>query len=185
MGHLPTDVAPDVRARGYVIEAEVDVPEGAPAQGVLIAHGDATGGYSLYLQDGHLVHDLNVGGTHQILRSPAPVPPGRRTLSLRMDVGPLVLTPPLPGVGRVPVPSSRQATLLVDGIEVASAPLRFGFQTMVSWSGLDIGRDRGSPVSHYDAPFECTARLRRVTVTLQPPLALDGDALGRAEMARQ
>jgi arylsulfatase len=185
MGHLPTDVAPDVRARSYRIEAEVDIPAGAPAQGVLIAHGDATGGYSLYLQDGHLVHDLNVGGVHQVLRSPAPVAAGRRVLALRMEMGPLVLTPPLPGVGRVPVPSSRQATLQVDGAEVASAPVRFGFQTMVSWSGLDIGRDRGSPVSHYAAPFECTARLRCVTVTLQPPLALDGDALGRAEMARQ
>ena len=50
MGHLPTDVAPDVRSRSYLIEADV-VIDGA-CEGVLIAHGDATSGYSLYLQSG-------------------------------------------------------------------------------------------------------------------------------------
>ncbi|MEN9627916.1 MAG: hypothetical protein RJA10_1143 [Pseudomonadota bacterium] len=184
MGHLPTDVAPDVRSRSYRIEAEVDVPA-ADAQGVLIAHGDATSGYSLYLQDGHLVHDLNVGGQHQLLRSPGPVPPGRHRLGVRVDAGPMVLTPPLPALGRVQVPRSRTATLMVDGVDVAQGALAFGFNTMVSWSGLDIGRDRGSPVSHYAAPFDFTGRLRQVTVTLAPPQALDGDALGQAEMARQ
>lgn len=184
MGHLPTDVAPDVRARSYTIEADVDLPD-APAQGVLIAHGDATAGYSLYLQDGHLVHDLNVGGQHQLLRSPLPVAPGRRCLGLRMDVGPMVWTPPMAAVGRVQVPASRQASLLVDGTVVASMALRLGFNTMVSWSGLDIGRDRGSPVSHYAAPFEFSGRLIQVTLSLAPPQGLDGTALARAEMARQ
>ena len=60
MGHLPTDVAPDVRARSYRIEADVVLKPGA--EGVLIAHGDATSGYSLYLQDGRLHHTLNIGG---------------------------------------------------------------------------------------------------------------------------
>ena len=65
--HLPTDVAPDVRGRHYRIEAEVQL-QGRGDAGVLVAHGDATSGYSLYLQDGHLVHDLNVGGLHQLLQ---------------------------------------------------------------------------------------------------------------------
>ena len=43
MGHLPTDVAPDVRSRTYMIEA---TSRSEPAQGVLIAHGDATCGYA-------------------------------------------------------------------------------------------------------------------------------------------
>ena len=43
MGHLPTDVAPDVRCRGYLIEADVTLADAA-GQGVLIAHGDAAGG---------------------------------------------------------------------------------------------------------------------------------------------
>ena len=47
MGHVPTDVAPDVRSRSYTIEAHVDIDGGD--EGVLIAHGDATTGYSLYI----------------------------------------------------------------------------------------------------------------------------------------
>ena len=66
MGHVPTDVAPDVRSRSYTIEAHVEIGEEG-AEGVLIAHGDATSGYSLYVKDGLLVHDLNIGGGHEIV----------------------------------------------------------------------------------------------------------------------
>ena len=73
MGHVPTDVAPDVRSRSYTIEAHVETS--GDAEGVLIAHGDATTGYSLYVKDGHLVHDLNIGGGHEIVKSERKVPP--------------------------------------------------------------------------------------------------------------
>ena len=61
-------------------------PTKADVSGVLIAHGDATSGYSLYLDgSGHLVHDLNIGGSHQILRSPKPVPLGTTNLGFYMS----------------------------------------------------------------------------------------------------
>ena len=75
MGHVPTDVAPDVRSRSYTIEAHVEIGE-AGAEGVLIAHGDATSGYSLYVKDGLLVHDLNIGGGHEIVSSDRKVTSG-------------------------------------------------------------------------------------------------------------
>ena len=56
---------------------------------------------------------------------------------------------------------------------------------LISWSGLDIGRDRGSPVSHYSAPFEFTGRLLRVIVAMHEDQKLDGEGVGKAEMARQ
>ena len=62
---------------------------------------------------------------------------------------------------------------------------RLGFHTLISWSGLDIGRDRGSAVSHYVAPFEFTGRLSRVTVVMHDDQKLDGEGVGKAEMARQ
>ena len=184
MGHLPTDVAPDVRARDYRVEADVLIPAQG-CEGVLLAHGDATSGYSLYVQDGHLVYDQNIGGVHQIIRSPGPIAAGRHVLALEMVLGPMVLTPPLPRMGRVMVPSSRVGSLLIDGLVVASMTFKFGFQMMTSWSGLDIGRDRSSPVSHYRAPFEFTGKLFKVTVDLKPQRGLDGDAIGQVEMARQ
>ncbi|HEY0648330.1 hypothetical protein, partial [Phenylobacterium sp.] len=60
-----------------------------------------------------------------------------------------------------------------------------GFVTFVSWSGLDIGLDRSSPVADYPAPFAFTGVLKKVTVILDDDQALDGEAVGQAEMARQ
>jgi arylsulfatase len=178
MGHVPTDVAPDVRSRSYTIEAFVEIADGA--EGVLIAHGDATSGYSLYIKDGHLVHDLNIGGGHEIVRSARKVPSGARRLGLHVER--LVRKEP-------PAKGSRtgfsEYTLLIDGEPAGSMQTQFGFNTLISWSGLDIGRDRGSPVSHYAAPFEFTGKLLRVTVVMHEDQKLDGDGLGKAEMARQ
>ena len=183
MGHLPSEVAPDLRSRSYRLEASVVIPEGG-AEGVLLAHGDATSGYSLYIQDGHLVHDLNVGSQHQILRSDRPVEPGRHRLALRMELGPLVLTQ-AGNHGRVVLPTRRAASLWIDEDCVAEGECQLGFTTLISWSGLDIGRDRSSPVSHYEAPFVFTGQLDCVRVELDPQQPVDGDAVARAEMARQ
>lgn len=46
MGHLPSDVAPDLRSRSYTVGARID-PFASGTQGALVAHGDATCGYSL------------------------------------------------------------------------------------------------------------------------------------------
>ena len=70
MGHLPSDVAPDLRSRSYAIDgSRYEIPRTDGAQGVLVAHGDATCGYSLFVRDGRLVHDLNIGGSHQLVGS--------------------------------------------------------------------------------------------------------------------
>jgi arylsulfatase len=179
MGHVPTDVAPDVRSRSYTIEAHVEIGE-AGAGGVLISHGDATSGYSLHIKDGVLVHDLNVGGSHQIVRSDRSVAPGARRLGVRVER--LVRQEPPAKGARTGV---SEYTLLIDGEPAGSLQTELGFHTLISWSGLDIGRDRGSPVSHYDAPFEFTGRLLKVTVTMHDDQKLDGEAVGNAQMARQ
>lgn len=184
VGHIPTDVAPDVRGRGYTIEADVRI-ESADTEGVLIAHGDATSGYSLYVRNGRLVHDMNVGGVHHLVESDRPVPVGDCRLGFRMSVGPLVPVPPPPAAAAALVPAYRAGTLLIDGEPAGSTRTQVGFNNFISWSGLDIGRDRGSPVSHYAAPFEFSGVLRKVTVSLEAAQDIDGDALGRAEMARQ
>src|SRR4029079_16869884 len=93
MGHVPTDVAPDVRSRSYTIEAHVEIADEG-ADGVLIAHGDATSGYSLYIRDGRLVHDLNIGGGHNIVSSDRKVPPGTHRLGVHVErLGPTAPPP--------------------------------------------------------------------------------------------
>ena len=51
------------------------------------------------------------------------------------------------------------------------------------WTGLDIGRDRGSPVSDYASPFAFTGKLVKVTVTMDDDQTLDADGVGRAQLA--
>jgi len=158
MGHIPTDIAPDLRARSYRIEAYATVKSGD--EGVLIAHGDATCGYSLYLKDGRLHFDVNVGD-HQIVSSDAPVPAGEHIFSVHVAHG-------------APV----QAELRCDGAPIGSGTIRFGFVNFISWSGLDIGHDRSSPVSRYEAPFTFTGELAKVVVTIEDE---QGDAEGAAQ----
>jgi arylsulfatase len=168
MGHVPTDVAPDVRSRTYTIEADARI-DGPATEGVLIAHGDMTCGYSLYIKDNRLAYDMNVGGVHHLIVSDRPVPAGNRRLGLRMrrDKGMNI------------------ATLLIDGEPVGGFETQIGFVSFISWSGLDIGRDRGSPVSHYEAPFTFTGKLRKVTVTLDDDQALDAKSAATAALARE
>lgn len=166
MGHLPGDCAPDVRSRSYFIEADVTLADGD--EGVLIAHGDATSGYSLFIRDGRLHHTLNIGGLRTTVSSDRPVPPGRRKLGVRVIQG-----------------DGRHFTLTIDGQPAGELSTHLGFMTLISWSGLDIGRDRGSAVGDYAQPFTFTGALRTVTVTMDADQALDGEAIGEAEMARQ
>jgi arylsulfatase len=178
MGHLPTDLAPDVRSRSYLIEADAHVAE--ECEGVLIAHGDATTGYSLYLQAGHLVHDMNIGGEHVIVRSTASVPPGKRRLGVRVRR----LTREIRSTLNAG-PAISEFTVLIDGIPAGCTQSPLGFFNFISWTGLDIGCDRGSPVSNYESPFKLTGKLIKVTVTMDDDQVLDGDGIGRSQLARE
>ena len=168
MGHLPTDVAPDVRNRSYTIEADARI-EGPATEGVLIAHGDMTCGYALYIKDNRLCYDMNVGGLHHLIVSDRLVPAGNRRLGLQMRFR----------------DNANTATLLIDGEPAGRFETTVGFVAFISWSGLDIGRDRLSPVSHYEAPFAFTGKLRKVTMTMDDDQALDAEAAATAALARE
>ena len=168
MGHVPTDVAPDVRSRAYTIEADVHVP-GATTEGVLIAHGDMTCGYALYIKDNRLTYDMNVGGVHHVAVSDRPVPSGNHLLGVRLRRN--------KGIN--------VATLLIDGEPAGGLETQLGFISFISWTGLDIGRDRSSPVSHYESPFTFTGRLRKVTFLLDDDQVLDARAAAEARLASE
>jgi hypothetical protein len=81
------------------------------------------------------------------------VPSGARRLSVHVER--LVRKEP-------PAKGSRTGvtgyTRLIDGEPAGALQTQLGFHMLISWSGLDIGRD--SSVSHYDAPFEFEGRSR-------------------------
>ena len=126
------------------------------------------------------MHDLNIGGGHEIVTSNRKVPSGAHRFGVHVE---RLLRKEAPARGARTGIS--EYTLLIDGEPAGSLQTQLGFNNFISWSGLDIGRDRSSPVSHYDAPFEFTGRLLRVTVTMHNDQKLDGDGVGAAEMARQ
>ena len=167
MGHLPSDVAPDLRSRSYTITADIDVPADG-CEGVLISHGDLTTGYSLFIRDGYLEHDLNVGGSHQMLKSDRPVPPGRHRVGVRMHR----------------VGNEGTLTMFIDDTEVGQMTTSSIFWLLISWSGLDIGLDRGTPVSFYESPFAFTGDLIKVEVDLDNDQVLDAKGATRATLSR-
>ena len=180
MGHVPSDVAPDLRSRSYTITAHVEIPTDG-AEGVLIAHGDATCGYSLFVRDGYLAHDLNIGGTHQLVTSDRAIPTGgAHTLGFRMVRSP----------GDGPFPHG-VGTLLIDGEPVGMMETEQIFWMLISFSGLDIGLDRGTTVADYDGsgrhlgPFAFTGKLVKVVVDLTIDQDVDHDAAGNAQLARE
>ena len=171
LGHVPTDAAPDLRSRSYTIAVEVL----EPGRGVLVAHGDETCGYSLWVDDdGHVVHDLNVGGNHDVVRSDRPLPEGPCTVRFRLERGEVFL-------GRAP----GRGTLSIDGEPCGSFETDRIFVVTISWSGLDVGRDRSSPVGAYEAPNAFTGRLRRVVFDLDDDQVLDHQKVAEAESARE
>ena len=167
MGHLPSDVAPDLRSRSYSITAHIEVPEDG-CEGVLISHGDLTTGYSLFIRDGYLEHDLNVGGTHQMLKSDRKVPAGSHQVGVRMKRD----------------GNHGTLTMFIDDVVVGEMTTENIFWILISWSGLDIGLDRGTPVSFYESPFMFTGGLTKVVVDLSEDQVLDFHGSSRATMAR-
>ena len=76
-------------------------------------------------------------------------------------------------------------TLSIDGVDVGHMETDHFFFTLISFSGLDIGLDRGSPVGHYPAPNAFTGTLRRVVADMDHDQVVDHDAAGEAQMARE
>ena len=63
IGPLPEAVAPNLRGRGFVLTATLEVPAEGEVEGTLVAHGSHSGGYAVYLQDRRLHFAYNYLGT--------------------------------------------------------------------------------------------------------------------------
>jgi arylsulfatase len=115
--------------RSFAVTVRLDFRSGD--EGVLVAHGDQSGGLVLYIEDGELQLLHNAFGREHLL-SGGRVPAGAKEI---------VLDATAPGGNRYNV------RLLVDGAEVGSAEGLPGFARLTPFEGIDVGIDRGSPVS--------------------------------------
>lgn len=137
--------------RSFAVQIELE--HGKDDQGVLVAHGDQGGGYSVYVEGGRLLVAYNEYGRTRELDG-GPLAPGERRVELRVDWRPDF---------RVDV------RLLVDDREVGALPGVWMLVGMAPFSGIDVGLNRAGPV-HWDlyerhGSFGYTGKLHHATWT--------------------
>ena len=152
---VPETVAANVKNRSHVIDVDVTIPSGAPAEGVLLAQGSVLGGFSLHLDGGRLryVHNL-YGKERHVVTAEETVGAGRHRLTFRFD--------------RLE-PVGGRAVLEVDGELVGEGviPVFTVAAFSATGAGMTCGYEVGPAVGEgYRAPFPCTADIHSATVTL-------------------
>ena len=158
MARLPEGSAPKTTSVSHTVTVDAKVPEDG-AEGVLIAVGGDTAGWSLCVEDGKLTYHYNFFDTD------------RTTVTANdpLTAGPTQLRMEFVNRGDQPGgPAS--VSLFVDGKKVGEGrvprqvPNRFGVES------LDVGMDTLSPVSRtYESklPFAFTGEIEKVTLELK------------------
>lgn len=154
MTRIPGSATPLVFDRSFSIEAHV-APTTSTDEGVLVAVGDVSGGYVLYVKQGRLVLDYHYLGSGQRLESANPIPDGSTKLTFRFD-----RTGAYRGEG----------TLEANGVPIGEGTMAEMARNMLSWGGLTIGADDLSPVSKaYPGAFPYRGELITVDFRLAEP----------------
>jgi arylsulfatase len=156
---IPEGNAPPIYQRSHTITAKIEVPS-AGANGVIIATGGSSGGYTLYLAGGRPVYEYNFFGQQRFkVEGETALSAGPHTIELEYTQLPFQKFKEVTG---------GPARLLVDGKEVgkgeiaAAVPGRFS-----ATETLDIGMDLGSvvtPAYMENAPFAFTGRIETVRI---------------------
>lgn len=169
---LAETAAPNTKNKSHSITADIVMPEKG-GEGVIVAEGGLSAGFSLYVQGGKLVYHFNwFDEGRYAITSAEPVPPGRSTVRFEFayDGGGLGKG----GVGTLSINGKKVG----DGRIEKTIPARFGIDT------FGVGADTGSPVSNtYKSPFAFTGTIGKVVVDLTPMKKSDADAAAILELA--
>ncbi|KAB1190579.1 sulfatase-like hydrolase/transferase [Haloferax sp. MBLA0076] len=159
--HVPENAAVKVFNRDHSITADITVPEGG-AEGVLLAHGARSGGYSLYVEDNHLRYVHNYVGIEEFeIAADDPIPEGE--VSVRMEFE--VTGEPDMSEGKG-APGTVRLYYGDEQVGEGEVPMTIPI-TMGLTAGLSCGRDAVNAVSdtYRDrTPFAFTGDITRVTV---------------------
>ncbi len=136
MGGLNENGLINIKNKSHSITAQVVVPEGATAQGVILAQGGIGGGWMFYVEGGKLTYLYNFVGLRKTLVESAQVLPSGKH-QVRMEFA-------YDGGG---LAKGGNVTLYIDGKAVGNgrveqtAPMVFSADET-----SDVGRKRGSPM---------------------------------------
>jgi arylsulfatase A-like enzyme len=140
-----------VKNRAHTIETRLNLT--GEEEGVLVAVGGMTGGYTMFIKDHRLYYDYNfLDGVHYILKS-STLPKGETDLSFNF-----IKTHPFGGTGE----------LLIDGEKVDEVEMpQMHISTYSLAETFDVGRDTGTQVSdEYTGIFKFNGELDRVIFTV-------------------
>jgi arylsulfatase len=159
---IPEGSAPPIYQRGHTITARVVIPK-TGAEGVILAEGGASGGYTLFVQDGKAHYEYNFFGKAIYHVSSADIlPTGEVEIVLDYEQKPFK---------RFVETTGGPATLSVNGKEVGSGMIENAVVGRFSATEtLDIGMDLGSTVSaayREKAPFAFTGTIKDVSIQLK------------------
>lgn len=177
---VPFAAAPKVYNRPWTITADVVIPKGG-AEGVVIAQGGNTGGYTFFVKDQKLHFLYNYLARDKFwLRSKETVPEGK--VELRYEFEPTGKPDFAKGKG---VPARGQ--LYINKKLVASIDMPHSVPNLFGTEGLSCGCDGGAPVApeEYKGTFPFTGTIERVTLDLSGELIQDSEAEMKIAMTRQ
>ena len=151
--------SPPVKGRSHTIDTKLQLT--GKEEGVIVACGGFTGGYTLFIKDNRLYYDYNYyNGLYYTMQSP-PLPQGE--VSIRFEFTEAPRSPE----HRLPRGS---AALFVNGEKVAEVDMpEMHISTFSLSETFDVGIDAGTPVSDkYRARnhFPYTGELDKVVVRL-------------------
>ena len=138
--------APAIAGRPFTVEAAFNAAD--QKQGVIVAHGGSSLGYTLYLEDGKLV--FVVRSAKRVYRVASPeVITGSHTVKARLGVGAM--------------------ELIIDGSAVAKASAQLINSMPVD--GLEIGADEGGSVGSYLSPNQFKGSIESVIISIDNPVS--------------
>ena len=176
---VPFAASPRVYNRAHSITAELNYS--GEAEGVLIAHGNRHGGYTLFIQDGrlHYVHNY-LGRDYFRVSSPESLPTGDQVV--RYEFEPTGQPDFAIGKG-----AAGRGQLYVNSELVASNEFEFTVPNLFGIIGVSCGRDGIDSVSptDYVSPFEFTGELSQVTIDVSGDVIIDNEAELQRLMTQQ
>jgi arylsulfatase len=140
-----------VKNRSHTIVTKVDLK--GDEEGVIVAVGGMTGGFSMFIKGGRLFYDYNyLDGVHYTLMSEA-LPEGLTELKVNF-----IKTKEFGGTGELYVNGKKVAEVDMPNMHISTYSLAETF---------DVGRDTGTQVTKlYSGPFPFEGDLDKVVVTL-------------------
>ena len=140
----PATACPDLKNVSYEITVDIDRADGD--NGTLLACGDVSSGFALFIQDGRLVWDYNMAWEHYVAETPDPLPTGPLTVTAAFE-----RTGDHAGIGR----------LLVNGAEAASVAMPQTHNTHIHAIGISVGFTKApSPTPRTTGPNPFTGTLK-------------------------